>query len=75
MESKLAELFLTINEFTKQSDKYFAEVSYSACLKELEISIRLKENYEFVEVRKIYTEKFEDSKIDELIEFIKNYKG
>lgn len=75
MELKSTELFLAINEFTKQSDKYFAEVSYNAFLKELEMSIRFKENYEFVEVRKIYTEKFEDSKIDELISFLINYKG
>lgn len=75
MEEKLVKLFLVAKEFSEESKKYYAEISIDFDgLSKLEIAIRNKNSHEFIEIREIYLEQRGTSKIDELVEFIKNYE-
>lgn len=72
MEEKLTKLFITVKDFSEKSEKYYVE--FRVDFVGIEISIRNKHNYEYIETRTIYLKEIGTSKIDELIKFIKNYE-
>lgn len=75
MEEKLVKLFLVAKEFSEKTEKYYVEIKVDfSRINKLEISIRDKQEHNFIEIREIYLKEIGTSKIDELIEFIKNYE-
>lgn len=74
MEEKLAKLFIIINEFSDKSEKYYIEFDFSGDNKEIELSVRNKETYEYIQTIRVFLQNANYTKLDELIEFVKNYK-
>ncbi len=75
MEEKLAELFLVAKEFSAKSKKYYIELSVDfEGMKRLEISIRNKGSFDFIETQTIYLKDITESRLEKLIEFIEDYE-
>ena len=74
MEEKLVELMKATTEFTERSKNYYIDINYDSKDKELEINIRNKVTYDYIEVRKLYLDKDLDSNsLDRLIKDLANY--
>lgn len=73
MEEKLVKLIIVAREFSEKSKKYYAEISFDGYFGQINISIRNKK-HEYVETREIILKNVEKTKLNEVIEFIKNYE-
>ena len=73
MEEKLSKLLLEVNRFSEKSQEHYAEIKFDGDNKKVEISIRTKQSFDYVETRSITLNFTRIDKIDELIEFLKNY--
>lgn len=74
MEEKLAKLFIIINEFSDKSEKHYMSLDFSGDDKKIELNVRDKKYYEYIQTVTVYLKNADYSKLDELIEFVKNYK-
>lgn len=76
MEEKLLELLKMTNTLDEKQDKLYAQVEYCADkTRKLEISIRKKEDYSYVEKCSVMLLNNPIPKLDAIIEIFKQYIG
>lgn len=76
MEEKLLELLTMANTLDEKQDKLYAQVEYCADkTRKLEISIRKKEDYSYVEKCSVMLLNNPIPKLDAIIEIFKQYIG
>lgn len=76
MEEKLLELFKIADTLNEKQENVFAEIAYRADnSKKLEISIRKKEDYSYVEKCEIMLVNNSVSKLDAIIKIFNDYNG
>lgn len=76
MEEKLLKLFKMANTLDEKQNKLYAQIEYCADhTKRLEISIRKKEDYSYVEKCSIMLLNNPISKIDAIIKIFEEYIG
>ncbi len=76
MEEKLLKLLKIANTLDEKQDKLYAQIEYCADhTKKLEISIRKKEDYSYVEKCSIMLLNNPVSKLDAIIELFEEYIG
>jgi hypothetical protein len=74
MEKKLLKLFELADFLNEKQDKVFAQITYSADdSKKLEIAIRSKEDFSFIEKCEIRLKTNPLIRLDKVIELFKNY--
>lgn len=76
MEEKLLKLLKMANTLDEKHDKLYAQIEYCADhTKKLEISIRKKEDYSYVEKCSVMLLNNPVSKIDAIIKIFEEYTG
>lgn len=76
MEEKLLELFKVADTLNEKQENVFAEIAYRADnSKKLEISIRKKKDYSYVEKCEIMLVNNSVSKLDAIIKIFNDYTG
>lgn len=76
MEEKLLKLLKMANTLDEKQDKLYAQIEYCADhTKKLEISIRKKEDYSYVERCSVMLLNNPISKLDAIIKIFKEYIG
>lgn len=76
MEEKLLELFKIADSLNEKQENVFAEIAYCADnSKKLEISIRKKKDYSYVEKCEIMLVNNSVSKLDAIIKIFNDYTG
>lgn len=76
MEEKLLKLLKMANTLDEKQDKLYAQIEYCADhTKKLEISIRKKEDYSYVEKCSVMLLNNPVSKIDAIIKIFEEYTG
>ena len=76
MEEKLLELFKIADSLNEKQENVFAEIAYCADnSKKLEISIRKKKDYSYVEKCEIMLVNNSVSKLDAIINIFNDYTG
>lgn len=76
MEEKLLELLKMANTLDEEQDKLYAQIEYCANkTRKLEISIRKKEDYSYVEKCSVMLLNNPIPKLDAIIEIFKQYIG
>lgn len=76
MENKLLRILQIADELNSKQDKVFAEIEYTADnKKKLQISIRSKEDFSYIEKCEIYLANNALIKWDNIIELFEKYVG
>lgn len=76
MENKLLRILQIADELNSKQDKVFAEIEYTAdSKKKLQISIRSKEDFSYIEKCEIYLANNALIKWDNIIELFEKYVG
>lgn len=76
MEEKLLQLLKMVDTLNEKNEKIYAQVEYYADnTKRLEISIRKKEDYSYVERCSVMLHNNSIAKIDAIINILKEYVG
>ena len=76
MEEKLVELLIVLNKLNESQEKIFGEFDYTADdAKKLEISIRRKGDFKYVERTNISLTNYPVEKLEAIINIFKNYAG
>ena len=76
MESKLLRVIQIADELNSKQDKVFAEIEYTAdSKKKLQILIRSKEDFSYIEKYEIYLANNALIKWDNIIELFEKYVG
>lgn len=76
MEEKLLQLLKMVNTLDEKQDKLYAQIEYCADkTRKLEISIRKKEDYSYVEKCSIMLLNNPVPKLDAIIDLFKQYMG
>ena len=74
MEIKLVEIISEAIKLSEMSEKYYIEIEIDLFFKTIEINVRIKENYDFVEKITLYLDKLEAENIDQIIKHIQDYE-
>lgn len=74
IEEKLKDLFIAVYEFSQKSRKLYMEISLDGNDKELEINVRTKYTYNYIETRNIYLKNVKETVLDNLIKFVEEYQ-
>lgn len=76
MEEKLLKLFKIANTLDEKQDKLYVQIEYCADhTKKLEISIRKKQDYSYIEKYSVMLLNNSGSKLDPIIKIIEEYIG
>lgn len=76
MEEKLLEIFKLANSLNDKQDKVYAQIDYSADdRKKLEIAIRSKKDFSYIEKCEIQLQKNPLLKWDNIVQLFKSYVG
>lgn len=76
MEEKLLELFKLADKLYSKQNKVFAEINYSANkTKTIEVSIRTKEHFKYIEKCKFETRNMTEEKWNEIVKLFDTYVG
>lgn len=73
MEEKLVKLLIAAKELSEKSKKYYIEIRFDGHFNQIGIDIRNKE-HDYIETREITLKYIEEAKLNEVIDFIKNYE-
>lgn len=74
IEEKLKDLLIAVYEFSQKSRKLYMEISFDGNDKELEINVRTKDTYNYIETRNIYLKNVKETALDNLIKFVEEYQ-
>jgi len=74
MEEKLLELLKLADKLNKKQNKFYAEITYSADeSKTLELAIRSKENFSYVEKCRVQLKEYANTSINNIVALLTCY--